>query len=648
MQGSSWAAVIFAILGFAAAAGFGALYFVTHKNVEEARRLASTEQTKLDDEIKDMKEKNVRLDRELRAKLDEVDRQKKQMNELNYTIKQEEARSKALDQEIRRLKGQIKDFEAGSDAIVKKLREDVDKRNNRIEGLSEDLRKANSSLTQAQLNLSAAKTDLQRLEKENERLLKQMDNARQQADSASVDKAAKEVLKAQLRDREQQIQDLKDKLDKIEKSIAEKDDKIRALSDTVAKSGQATEELGKANEALRQRERELGTKEAEVKALEGKVGKLEEQARLDKTEIDSLRKAVEAKGDAAQQVKSLNDAIAGMDQTIRKKDDEITELEKKLLKAQEGAKETAKTGEAEATKIQEQLANKSTEVTKLQKDVQVLREENASLNSLLKSEKRTAKLVSEGEEREQVKLRAIFWRTNSSMSVRNTSLDPTSTTLVQGHNIDLEKDLGLDMQQGSLTVEAAFSARFGFALAYQEMTFSGRSIMATNKNFYGYTFEAGNTVESEFYVQQGGIGLVANLGALHKSDSSRIDLNGLLGGRYFKLNARMLDVNDGDRATDTHDAPILYAGLRVSAIYRDGLTWSIQGQALSFEFGEHYLRNHIELKVAFGFVIMEALAIEFGYAYSDTHLKYEDDESGEKFITKINSEGPFVSLVLTF
>jgi hypothetical protein len=172
--------------------------------------------------------------------------------------------------------------------------------------------------------------------------------------------------------------------------------------------------------------------------------------------------------------------------------------------------------------------------------------------------------------------------------------------------------------------------------------------MVTDKNFYGYTFDAGHTVESEFYLQQGGIGLAANLGALHKSDSSRIDINALLGGRYFKLNARMLDLNDGDRAADNHDAPILYVGFRLSAIYRDGLTWSIQAQALSFDYGEHYLRNFVEFKVAFGFVIMDALAIEFGYAYSDIHLKYEDDESGEKFITKINSEGPFLSLVLTF
>ncbi len=648
MQGSSWAAVILAILGFAAAAGFGALYFVTYNKVELTRTQATTEQSKQNSEIEDLKDKNTRLDQELRARLDEADKLNKQINELNYTIKQGKTLSDNLNLEIQGLKNQIQQFEEGSDAVVKKLRADIDKRDERIDALDDELRKANSSLTQAQLNLSAAKTDAARLEKENERLLKQMDSARQQADSASVDKAAKEVLQAQLRDREQQIQELKEKMDRIEKSITEKDDKIRVLSDTVAKSGQATEELSKANEALRQKERELGAKETEVKALEGKVGKLEEDARVDKTEIDSLRKAVEAKGDAAQQVKTLNDAIAAMDETIRKKDGEISELKGKLGKAQESVEESAATGEAEAANLQEQLAKKTTEVTGLQKEVQGLREENASLNSLLKSERHSAKLVEKGEEIEQVKLKASFWRTNSSMSVRNTGLDPTLTTLVQGHTIDLEQDLGLDMEKGSLLVETAFSARFGFSLEYQEMTFSGRSIMVADKNFYGYTFEAGHTVESEFYLQQGGIGLAANLGALHKSDSHRIDISALLGGRYFKLNARMEDMNDGDRATDTHDAPIMYVGFRLNAIYRDGLTWSIQAQALSFEYGEHYLRNHIEFKVAFGFVIMEALAVEFGYAYSNTHLKYEDDESGEVFITKISSEGPFISLVLTF
>jgi hypothetical protein len=341
-------------------------------------------------------------------------------------------------------------------------------------------------------------------------------------------------------------------------------------------------------------------------------------------------------------VKFLSNELAGRDQTIRKKDEEIAALKKEIEQAKEGAKQTSDATQVQTGELSKQLDAKTTEAATLQQELDKAREERDDLASRLKTEQHAAEMVEEGEEAEQVKITVGLWRTNNTMIVMS------SDNILPEHKIDLNKDLDLDMNKGVFVADVMASGRFGFSISYSEMTFSGHSIMPADRNFYGATFDSGHAVDSEFYVQQASLGLQANLGAIHKSPTRRIDLGLLLGGRYFRVSGRMYDRVDEDRASDKLDAPIPSIGLRLRARYRDGFYWLLEGRAMAYNYGEFNLRNFIEAKAAVGFNIMRSLDIELGYAYSNTNFMWEDNDTSEKFLAKLSSEGPYFSFVLSF
>lgn len=641
MQGSSWAAIILAVLGFAAAAVFGGMFFINYSEVKLAKKVAEDAQTQHSTETGQLNETLARFEEELNNKREEIDGLNQQLRDAKFRMQEEKNRADTLGEKIEEQKSRIKILESGSEALVK-MRADIAEKDVRLSAIEDEVQKTRAYLAQAQTNLSNSKAENQKLEKDIDRLRTDLKNAQERVTSASVDKAAKDVLQTQLRDKDKQLDEMKEKVRKYEEALENRDKEIGTLRETLGKSGKEAEELQKAKEGLSERDREIGRKDAEIQGLNDKVGKLEEKNETYEREMLALRNTLAQRGDVSEQVKSLSAAVADRDQSIRKKDEKIAALEEELAKSLEGQKTTAEAGEVKSTDLQKQLEEKTEEVTNLQQGLEKLQNENRDLYSRLRLEERATTMVEEGEEIEQVKIISSIWRAGNSMSVNS------SDGILPSQTIDLEKDLDLEMGKAILRLETIASARFGFQLVYEELTFAGRSVLPADRNFNDAVFDAGHTVDSEFYVQQIGLGLMSNLGALHKSDTRRIDLGLLLGGKYLKANVRMLDRADGDRTSNNLDAPLPFVGLRLSGRYRDGLIWSVQGKAMNYKYGDHHLRDLVEARVAFGFEIMKSFSVEFGYAYSNTIFKYLDEDDNESFLLKLNSEGPYLSFILTF
>jgi predicted nucleic acid-binding Zn-ribbon protein len=646
MRGSSWAAIILAILGFAAAAGFGGLYILNYSEAKLAREKVVDVQANNDEKTSELKETVTRLEGELEDRRDKIDELTAKLNKEQLLKQEEKNRADSLAKMVDEQDGRIKRLESGNQEILK-LRGEMAGKEGQVRALENQLQNTRNNLSNTQTNLSNSKSENEKLEKEISRLRRELDSVREQATSASVDKATASVLQTQIKDKERQIEDLKEKLKKSKNALQQKEKEVGTLRETLGKAGNEAAELQKCKDELSKRDREIGRKDSEIQSLASKVKKLEEQTNDDRRQIDSLRNTLAQRGDVSEQVKSLSEALAGRDQTIKEKNKEIVVLKDQIAKSKDSAKQSTEATGTKVSELEKQLTTKSTEVVNLQKGLENLKEENENLYSRLKSEERAIKMVEKGEELEQVRFLSSIWRTSNTMTVKNSGLD-SGSILLPGHKIDLDNDLGLEMGKSALMIEVVASGRFGFMLNYQEFTFSGRSVMPVDKNFFGSVFEAGNTVDSEFYLQQVGLGLMANMGALHKSDTRRIDLGLLLGGRYLKFKGYMLDRTDGDRASDSLDAPVLFPGVRVSAKYRDGIYWAVQLAALSYKYGDFDMRNLLEAKVSFGFNIMDSLDIEFGYLYSNTNYKWEDGDTREEFITNFTAEGPYLSVIFTF
>jgi predicted nucleic acid-binding Zn-ribbon protein len=634
IRGSGWAAIILAVLGFAAAAGFGGLYFINYSESKLATEKVDDIQSEQAAKTGELKETITRLTGELEGKRDKIEALEAKLKKEEMAKLEEKTRADSLTKTVSDQKERIEDLKSGNREVVR-LQGELAGKDAQVHALENQLLTARSDLSNTRSNLSSAKT-------ENEKLEKQVNRLRMELNSKTVGKATADVLQEQLKDKERLVEEFREKLRKSEEALQKRNQEVATLRETLGKAGKEAEELQKAKDELSKRDREIGRKDSQIQGLNTKIEKLEEQAQIDRRQIDSLRNTLAQRGDISDQVKSLSDALAGRDETIKKKDEEIAALKEAAGKLKESTQQTTETSGARTKELEKQLGEKSAEVDSLLKGMEELQEERNDLYTRLKAEKRAVELIEKGEEFEQIKLIPGFWRTTNTMTLT------VSDDILPGHKIDLDNDLDLEMAKGILFFETVASARFGFLLDYQELSFAGRTVMSSDKNFYGKTFNAGNTVDSEFYVQQVGLGLMANLGALHKSDTRRIDLNALLGGRYMKINARMLDRGDGDRASDSFDAPVLFPGLRVSARYRDGISWSVQGRAMSYQFGDFDLRNFVEARVSFGLKIMKSLDIEFGYIYSDLHYRRDDKDTGENFHTKIKSEGPYLSLIWTF
>lgn len=634
-------ALILAIVGFAIAAGFGAMYLLKYSEFSLTKKEADSVKTEYSSKITEREETIDRLSAELSDKRDENGLLTRQLNDEKLKTQQENIRAETLAERVEKLNKRIEDLEEGNEAVVR-IRAEMAQMEVQVSALKDELQRTRASLTRAQTGLADSKTESEKLEKDLKRTRTELKNALEQVTSATGDRAVKGVLEKQLQERERQVDDLKDSLMKHEAALQKRDEEIATLRETLAKSGTEAKELQKAKEELSKRDREIGRKDAEIQRLTDKAGKAEDDRDGYRREMESLRNALAMKGDVSQQVKALSKELASRDQTIKSKDEEIVALEEKLTKAEEGAKQTADSGKAETGTLQKQLAEKSTQVTNLQKSLQETSKENKDLWSRIKSEKRSAKIIEKGEEFEQIRFITGYWRAGSAMEVQ------VSDETLTGDKIDIDKDLGHEMGKGCFFVETVASGRFGFMLDYQELTFAGRSVMLEGKNFFGFTYNAGNTVDSEFYVQQIGLGLIANIGAVHKSDTRRIDLGLLLGGRYLMVSGYMLNRTTGDRSSDELHAPVPGVGLRLVGRYRDGIYWLVQGRVMNYDYDEYKLNNFVEAKMAFGFNIMRSLDIEFGYAYSNIHFRRDDSDTIESFHVKLKSEGPYLSVMLTF
>jgi len=641
MRGTSWIAIVVAILGFAAAAGFGGLYFLNYYEVRLTKESAGKSEKRYSEEATRLNETITRLEGELNSKRDANEILTQQIKDEKNRAQQEKNRAENLAEKIETLEKTLEDLRSGDQGIVR-MQAKLAESEVRVSALQEEIQRTRNILANTQSRLSEAANVNDKLEKDLKKTGTELRNAKEMLASANVTGAARDVLESQLKDKEKQIDDLKDKLRKNEDELQRKDGELGTLRETIGKSGQATAELQKAMEELSNRDREIGRKDAEIESLAKEVEKLEKKNDDYERETNSLRNTLAQRGDVSEQVKSLSEALAGRDQIIKKKDEEMATLKEKLKTSEETAEQTSESGKAETTELQKQLVEKTGFIQNLEKQVKNLQQENKDINSLLKTEKRSIEKVDKGEEAEKVKFLSSIWRTSNEMSIQVTDGS------VVPDKIDLDSDLGHAMNKNSLMLEIVASGRFGFMLDYQELTFSGRNVMTANRNFFNNTLNAGDTVDSEFYIQQPGLGLLANLGALHKSETRRIDLGLLLGGRYLKVNSRILDRTTGVKSTDTLDAPLPYVGLKVSGTYRDGVSWSVQARTMNFNYGDYSLRNYVEGRVAFGFNLMNSLDIDFGYAYANTNYKRLDKDTGESFLSKHTSEGPFFSVVLTF
>jgi len=325
------------------------------------------------------------------------------------------------------------------------------------------------------------------------------------------------------------------------------------------------------------------------------------------------------------------------------KDEEIVSLKDKLAKAQGTVKSLKTAGKVDISALQKELAEKATESSTLKKRIDELSTENKTLYSRIKKDKRAVEKIEKGTELEQVRITTGIWRTTSTMTVR------VSDGTIRGDKIDLGKDLGLSMDRSAIFAEVNASARFGFSLAYQEMTFHGRTLMPQKKDFNGKTFDVGRTVDSAFYVQQAGLALYVNLGAVYKTPTRRLDLGLLLGGWYLKVKGRMIDCGDPSiRASDSVHAPVPYAGARLSFTYIEGVSLFAQAAGLSYNQSDYHCRNFVEGRLAAEFTLFDHFALQVGYAYSNVHFAREDPDTTEYFGINLKTEGPYAAFVLTF
>lgn len=641
MRGSSWAAIVLAILGFAAAAGFLAMYLLNYAKTELSKSEAQQLKAELDTKTRQHKETISRLEEELDSKRRKNDSLESETRDLKFKLQGKENLVTTLSDRLEKRDRQIKSLESGNEALVS-LRSELADKDVRLNAVVRELENARSSIEKAQAKIATQESEYDRLEKELERARFDLREAQKEAKDATLDRATKDVLQSQLRDREDQIEDLKEKLSERDETFRRREAEINALRETLGKAGREAEELQKKEEELRKLIRESTRKDVQMEGLEAELEQLKGQAANDRSTIDELRNTLAHKGDVSEQVKSLSEALAGKDETIAKKDGEILTLKNKLAREQELSKNQTAVGELDIKRLREERGEKAEKLTALEKLYEELKAEKENITSELESERYAAEIIEKGEELEQVTIRTGFWRTSNAMAVR------ASDGTLPGTKVDMSGDLNLDMAKGSAVIDMHFSARFGFSLNYEELTFSGRSTMPADERFYGKTFDAGNAVDSEFYVTRAGLQLYFNLGALHKSERRRVDLNLVVGGSYFKVNGRMLDRADGDRADHSLSAFILYPGLKLTCRYRDGITLLAQVMAMSYRYGKYRLRNLVGANLAMDFRIFENFDVEFGYAYKNIHYGQDDTTTGENFHAELASEGPYITFVMTF
>ncbi len=628
MRGSSWAVIVLAIMGFAAAAGFGAMYFISYSKTQQTKDEAQKAQSGYVEKSGELNETIARLNEEINSKRVENENMIDELSTAKQQLEEEKARVDSLVEKVNDQTTRLKNLEDDSRKTLE-LRSDLAQKDTRLSALGDELQKTRSDLAKTQTELASAKSEAEKLGKE--------------AATAKVHKAAREVLKTQVKDKEWQVEELSKKLGKTEAALQQQKSEIKSLRDTLEKAGKEAKELQKVKDEMRKREREIGRAEARVESLREQVKKLEEQASKDKGEIESLRSTLAQQGGVSEKAKALNDALKGRDKAIAKKDKEIATLKDELAKAQESVKSLKSAGKSDTSALQKELAEKATEASTFKKRIEELSAENKTLYSRMKKDQRAVEKIEKGKELEQVRITTGVWRTTNSMTVR------VSDGTIRGDKIDLGKDLGLSMDRGAIFADVNASARFGFSLAYQEMTFYGRTLMPQKKDFNGKTFDVGRTVDSAFYVQQAGLALYINLGAVYKTPARRLDLGLLLGGWYLKVKGRMIDCDDPSiRASDSVHAPVPYAGVKATFSYLEGVSLFAQVAGLSYNQSDYHCKNFVEGRLAAEFTLFEHFALQVGYAYSNVHFAREDPDTGEYFGINLKTEGPFAALVLTF
>ena len=428
-------------------------------------------------------------------------------------------------------------------------------------------------------------------------------------------------------------------------------DKLKGESDALQQQLETHRQIVK---SLREREKRYHENEEELRAAkselnllkkqlvekENRLAALQRKAEGQDKELSTLRKAAQKYDALRKQVEKLSGLLKQKNAEAKALQRRVKWLQNELSKAQGGQYSTV-------DEIKAQLEEQRRAAQSLYERCSELEEERDSLKAQLEEVAGKLAAKKKAEARLARKFMAEFQVLGAGRGTFGTFRFCCST-LNSGTFISLSQVLKTDPNTYGAYAQLRALGRFGFSFDFFQTSYSVRTKLTEDVDFFDIRLDSGNNVEGEVEARWGTLAVHLNFGNLLRGGYRRLDMGVSVGGRVAEYYVWLRDVKDNEQDEVSLRTGCPFVGLWFKYYVATDICFAARVAGGAFKHGDDRCPCFFEGATFVNVKLASVLSFETGYIFTIQKFSHQYPDTQEEARFEQTFGGPYLGLLLVF